>query len=77
MKMKRKKNRCKDKLATGHPPFFRIPVKQVIAGSNHVFAPGVVLVVFTMKYMKGLKVYLVHCLHGDYYSPHTSAIFLY
>ena len=38
---------------TGDPTFLGTPVKQVI----HVFVLGVVLVVFTMKYMKGLKVF--------------------
>jgi len=46
---------CQVEIHAGDHPFFRIPAKQEIAGSNHVFAPEAVLVFFTMKYLKGLK----------------------
>lgn len=42
-------------MTTGDSPFFSPLVKHVIAGNNHVFASGVVLLFFTMKYLKDMK----------------------
>ena len=62
---------------TGDPNFLRIPAKQVIAGSNHVYVPETIFGCFYHEVHEGLEVFLLHYLHGihgDYYLPHTSSI---